>query len=268
MYLDIRKHYREILQDELAQRIKQNSMYSLRAFAKDLGIYPSRLSDVLNGRYGLSRGAAIKIAQKLKYTHEEIACFCDLVDSYHARSKLEKSLAKKRLEQYQEKQQYNELSFDYFTIIKDWYHFAIVELTYLENFKSDITWIAKKLNLEKHLVEDAIERLFKVEMLENVNGQFKAVEDFTATTQDIPNKSLRYFHLQLMQKAQKAIEEQNVENRDVSAIVMAINKEKIKEAKQMIKSFRRDFDQFLCKDKNKNAVYSLGIQFYELTENT
>lgn len=266
MYLDIRKHYRIILQEELDERIKQNAMYSLRAFAKDLEIYPSRLSDVLNGKYGLSRSSAIQIAQKLKYNDEEIACFCDLVDSHHARSKVDRELAKNRLEKYKERQQYNELSFDYFKIIKDWYHYAILELTYLKDFQSDSVWISKKLGVSEEEIIQAIKRLIKVEILEVVDGKYQAVENFSATTSDIPSKSLKQFHSQLINKAHKALFDQTVENRDITAMIMGIKKEKIIEAKKMIKSFRRDFDQFLCKDNDKDAVYCLGIHFYELTK--
>jgi len=41
--------YRKILRDELETRFQRNRHYSLRAFARDLGVTPARLSDALSG---------------------------------------------------------------------------------------------------------------------------------------------------------------------------------------------------------------------------
>jgi hypothetical protein len=57
--------YRDLLKRELESRCGRNPRYSLRAFAKDLGLSAPRLSHVLNGRFGLSRAAAEAIADKL-----------------------------------------------------------------------------------------------------------------------------------------------------------------------------------------------------------
>ena len=59
--------YRLLLKSELASRTNQNPNYSLRAFARDLDLAPSRLSEVLNGKQGLSTQAAEKIAKTLGY---------------------------------------------------------------------------------------------------------------------------------------------------------------------------------------------------------
>src|SRR5438128_1427996 len=89
--------YKTILKEELAARCRQNPRYSLRAFARDLKIAPSRLSEILNGKQGLSRPAADKIARALGYGASEIERFCDLVESVHARSKRDRDSARVRL---------------------------------------------------------------------------------------------------------------------------------------------------------------------------
>ena len=43
--------------------------------------------------------------------------------------------------------EYQQLQMDTFRVISDWYHFGILELTYLKSFKSDPRWIAKALGI-------------------------------------------------------------------------------------------------------------------------
>ena len=47
--------YRDILSDQFNVRRKVNARYSLRAFARDMSISPSRLSEVISGKGDLSR---------------------------------------------------------------------------------------------------------------------------------------------------------------------------------------------------------------------
>ena len=57
--------FREVLKQVLQKRAGNNPSYSQRAFARDLGISPSTLSEVLKGRYGLSEKKSREIALNL-----------------------------------------------------------------------------------------------------------------------------------------------------------------------------------------------------------
>lgn len=89
--------YRIILRSELAERCKHNPNYSLRAFARDLGIAPSRVSEILSGKQGLSRKAALSIAERLGLSTEEAEAFADLVDCRHCRTLDGRERARRRL---------------------------------------------------------------------------------------------------------------------------------------------------------------------------
>lgn len=71
---------RVILQQTLVAKQKKNSRYSLRAFARDLRVSPSFLSEVLNGKYGISRQLARQIAERLGFDPRESDHFCELAD--------------------------------------------------------------------------------------------------------------------------------------------------------------------------------------------
>jgi transcriptional regulator with XRE-family HTH domain len=79
------KSLQEILAKEYELRASRNPKYSLRAFAKSLGISQSRLSQILKGRQGLSRNKAELIADRLGYGAEEKERLCDIVTAAYSR---------------------------------------------------------------------------------------------------------------------------------------------------------------------------------------
>jgi uncharacterized protein (TIGR02147 family) len=260
------KDYRSVLREELEVRCEKNSRYSLRAFSRDLGITSSRLSEVLGGRYGLSREAAEAIAKKLGWSKDESDIFCDLVDSEHARTKKKKSEAKSRLKS--KPSNYQQLTLDSFQVISDWYHYAILELTSVRDFESDPKWIARRLGINDHPVVAAIERLKRLDLLIEKNGTLHASSGFTASPSGIPSDALKKFHRQLLEKALSSLYLQNVDERDISHVVLAVDRNQIKDAQEEIKKFRRGFDTRFGRASKKDEVYCLGVTFFRLQEKT
>jgi plasmid maintenance system antidote protein VapI len=89
--------YRQYLEAALAERVQQNPRYSQNAFARELGLRPSQLSEILRGKKGLSRSAAERIADTLELDGASWELFCDLVQSEHDRSMRRRELARERL---------------------------------------------------------------------------------------------------------------------------------------------------------------------------
>ena len=260
------KDYRDILKEELAVRCQINPRYSLRAFARDMELAPSRLSEVFNGKQGLSRPVATKIADKLGYSPEERDFFCDLVESVHARKEKNRTEAIEKL-----KKQFNEnellvLNNDTFNLISDWYHLAILEITGIEGFRSDVSWIAKVLGVSENEVELALDRLERFGFISRKNGEIVTVEQKTSTPGKTPSDSIKKFHKQILQKAADSIYMQSLETRDISEIVVAVDRSRFQEAKDRIKEFRREFCTEMDKSKAKDGVYCLAIQFFSLME--
>lgn len=262
-------NYRGILREELESRCQQNPRYSLRAFARDLEIAPSRLSEILNGKQGLSREAADAIAKKLGYSAEYREYFCDLVGAVHARSKVEKEASKLRLMQYQNREEdYYIIPMDAFKIISEWYHLAIVELTKIEGFKNDTGWIARKLGIQPIQVELAIERLLRLNILRREDDRIIALE---WNTPEVPSEHIRKFHRQIMEKAMVAMTKQALEKRYFTSSVIPIAKSQLADAKDAIWKFQHGFCTTYGEtadegQPDRDAVYCLAIQFFGLTE--
>lgn len=255
--------YRAILREEFESRRRKNVRYSLRAFARDLGISPSRLSDVLRGRYGISSTSADALAAVLGFNELERARFIDLVEIQHARSREVREAARKRAKL--SLVQYQMVSMDTFKAIADWYHYAILELSQLENFESNGQWIAGRLGISVEASRAAVERLIRVGLMEtDSHGKWRAVTEYTASPDGIPAEAIRLFHKQILEKAIEAIPRQSIEHRDLSSMVMTIDKTRMNEAKEFIRDFRREFDRKFGGSPEGIEVYCLAIQLLSL----
>ena len=257
--------YRSLLKREYEQRSEKNPLYSLRAFARDLSISPSRISEIFNQKSGLSRKAAERLSLTMGFNPYEKEIFCTLVESQHARSFARRELAKLKFKKLQANMEFEDLTMDTFHVISDWYHLAIVELTYLKNFRSNSAWIAKTLGISQTQTKLAIERLKKLNLLiEDKKGNFRAQNEFNASPNGIPSEAIKKCHQQMLEKAIGAIYTQSVEERDFSAMILSLDKRKLREAKKWIKEFRRKFCKKVSKNKKRDSLYCLSIQFFNL----
>jgi len=159
------------------------------------------------------------------------------------------------------------MSLEAFRVVSDWYHFAILELTEIEEFKSDVKWIAQTLGIGAKVCALAIDRLKKLELLEDNKGVLRQTAGFMATPSGIPSDAIKKFHQQILDKAQSALFTQTVDERDFSTMVFPVNEKDIPWAKDQIKSFRRQFLAKLQESKPKTRLYALAIQFFRLQEN-
>lgn len=256
-------HYRTQLQQTLEVRSARNPRYSLRSFARDLKLSPQRISDLIRGRYGLSAQQAEEIAAKLGLAGDELRRFVSSAEMHHARSPAKRKSAEAEFNALSAP--ISSLSLDSFQVISDWYHYAILELTYIKGFRSGSDWISQQLNLPVFVVEQAIERLKRLDLLEvDATGRMRCTQAHLATPSGIPSEALRKFHRQLMEKAIQALDFQTVEERDTSSVVMTIDRARMSEAKEDLKRFRREFGQKYGSDPVQSEVYCLGMQFFRL----
>lgn len=160
---------------------------------------------------------------------------------------------------------YSEVSLDDFNTISDWYHFAILEMTFISDFKSDPKWIAKRLGISVHEANDAIDRLKRLELLVESDGKLTKSDKNLATPTDHVSRAIRKRHKQILDRAKEALDEVEISERDFTSITMAIDPNKIELAKEKIKKFRRELSSVLEKG-NPKEVYELSIQFFPLTQ--
>lgn len=265
--MDISKYgdYRDYLRDELERRLAKNPTYSLRAFARHLGISPQMLSFVVNRKKNISSGVAAQFADRLNLNPSESTYFLDLVTLAKSTKPAEKKLVEERIRLRERTPEFAQLEESKFKVISDWHHYAILELTQTVGFKSDAAWIAKRLGIKAFEAEQAIERLKVLELLEeSPTGQITRTEVNLSATYEAPNAALRKLAKQYLEKSIAALEDQPREERDITNITMSIDPTRIPEAKKMIADFRRKLCAFL-EQGERTEVYVLSPALIKLT---
>lgn len=256
------KSYREMLGDELESRNDSNEKYSLRKFAGDLGLSPSFLSMIMNRKRNLREKNAQEIIKHLTWNKKKKDTFIKLVRYEETGSE---SLKDELIEEEKFKAnnlEYKELSQDIFCAISQWYHNGILALVALEGFQNDSRYIAKKLGITSMEAEIAVNRLLRLQLLENKDDTLIAVS-YKRTIANIPSQAVRKFHKQMLQKAEKSIETQSMEERDLSGIMLVTDPKLLPEAKAKILDFRRSLGEFLANGENK-SIYYFSTQLFRL----
>ncbi len=207
-------NYRATLAQILADRQAHNPSYSLRSFARGLGVSPATLSLVLAGKRSLSRKAAVKVATK-----------CG-IKAGARRDFLASSVENTGIEQESKADKLNllQVELDKFSAVSDWHHWGLLALAGLKESRSDPSWIARKLAISIKTAKVALQRLLRLNWIQ-VNGQsLKRANDLISVPGgSVGSSAIRKFHSRTLQLATKALNDVPADERDFSTIVFACN---------------------------------------------
>ncbi len=243
---------RYILLQELALRKEKNPSYSLRAFARDLGIGSTSLSDVLASKRLLSPKNIDKISSKLAI-------------SPVTREQLHLERLNKPQSPLPAVQQRIQLEEDTFRLIADWYYLAILNLAKIKNNQANPRWVANRLGISKSEAETAIERLVRMGFLSIDKGKLTRTTLPLSTTRDIPSAAVKKHHLDNLKLAAKSLENDAINEREFSGQTMAIDPRKLPEAKDLIMETKRKIAE-ICESDDPTEVYVLSYQLFPLTK--
>lgn len=248
-------YYLAKMREGLSLKQRNNPHYSLRAYARDIGIHPATLSQIINGKRALPAKDSEKVIEKLNLTPREKSLFLDSLLKGKSYNEIEISEEDNRLL----------LDESYYKIIAEWEHFAVLELFQIEDFQRTKEDVAKRLDLTANRTEVVITNLMTGKLIEiDEDGKLVKIHEDVKTTDDITNQALVDSHKESMQMGIKKIDDISVDLRDFSSWTLAIDMNKYQDAKALIKEFRKKMAALL-KEGDKKEVYQLAIQFYPLT---
>lgn len=243
-------NFKSFLQNEFIDRCRKNGSYSLRSFARTLKVSPAALSEMINGKRPITPKTKAKIALLLRLSPEQL----NQIDGAPFRTK--------------PALQYDQMTVDSFALIADWYHFAIMELLALKNFKEDIRWISHTLSITPTEATIALERLLRLGLLKrDSKGKLKdGTSGFTTSlNKGQTSEAAQRFQKQALQKAIDAIGQVPLEYRDNTSMTFAINTEDLDKARQKIEAFRREMNAFFQLAASFDEVYQLSVALFPLS---
>ena len=263
--------YRDLLRSKLEQRCKSNAGYSLRAFARDLRLQASQLSRVLNGKQHLSIISATVIAETLFKNKRERDFFVGLVEFETSKKVEQKKRALEKLGTLESKVEFVNLQADVFNVISEWYHFAIMDLTFIAPKLTSAASIGSYLGISTIEAKLALERLERLGLLKREGRHWvKTHSKLVMPTSKGPNHALRHFHKQMINKAIKSIDEQPVEQRYVTGKTMSILREDLPKLQELVQDFFQNvtdlIGQHSQRGQDSNALYQLNVQLFDLKD--
>lgn len=247
-------HLRKVLSKNF-EKLKQDSpQYSLRAFARKLGISPTAMSEMIHGKRVITRKTVTKMLDRLEIP---------AVD----KDKIIKNENSRSAFIYEEKK-FVEVDLNQNSHIAEWQYFAILSLAETEDFQADSKWIAQRLNISESLAHKSLQNLKELKVLTaNEDGKFVPSGLQFKIESGLQETIFKTGHRDSLDLAKKALDDFDRELIDFSSMTMAIDHEFLPEAKDLIRQFRRRLASFLESGK-KEEVYKLNIQLFPLSSKT
>ncbi|MEC9283129.1 MAG: TIGR02147 family protein [Bdellovibrionota bacterium] len=246
---------RNYLQSELVRRKQKNTSYSLRSFAKSIGIHPAALSEFLNGKRSFSKRIACKILKEIPDSPDKHHSILKSFESSKGNSKEELKVSKKSLQ----------LQADHYHIVSDPIYYSILSLMETQDYESSPMWIAGRLGLSSLKVEKAIDRMLRLNYLTEKDGKYQPAQEELDTSYDVPNSALKLRQKANLIDAESSLDEVAVELREFCAVTMAIDMSKLAEAKMKMRKFRDELCEYL-EEGTKTEVYELSLQLFPRTK--
>mgnify|MGYP000555966179 CR=1 FL=1 len=229
-----------LIENELAKRIQRNPRYSLRSFAKSLGISHSLLSLILSGKRPISR----------KFCETVLKTFDLPMESKPAESR------------------FDQISLDTFALLSDWYHYAILNLLETRGVKFNEKWISQRLGITRAEAGIAVLRLKRMGLIAKTDGKWKRCSAPLKVENTVSTAATRRHHKQILEKAIDSLENDPFETRDFSSVTLAIDPKLVPYAREKIREFRRELMRDLESRQNQSEVYHLAVQIYPVSKTT
>lgn len=258
-----RRIYQKYLRDAYQLRKGRNPNYSLRAFARDLGVASPKLSQYLNGECGISAQRAAEMAKNLRLSDAESELFVCSAEAAHSRHPASRAQASKRLKELLT-DTFSQINMEKFHIIRDWYHLAILELTELNSFQSNVAWIGRAIGIDESRVKEAVDRLERLGLLNTNTVRWTQSQADFETPPEFSSHAIREYHKQMLDLVEKRFESVPLEKRELGSVVFAVDEKLVPDLKKLIRKFQRDVAALVEKSSSKNTLYTLNTQLMPL----
>ena len=267
-------NYQTILQNEFIKRMKINNQYSLRSFAKFLNQDPTSISQILSGKRKLSYKKAMSLIISLKLNENDKNTFLNSLAVEHIeKNKIRINPNVKKLINFQKTNSNNKskstsfknIELEQFSIISEWYHYAILELAETPRNFDDPKLISKIFGISTVEAKSALERLEELGLIVIKNNKiFKTFNSITTRDKHLTTVAHKKRQQKILEKSIHALNNQAIESRNHSTMTLAIDPCLIPEAKNRIEQFMNDLTDFLQSSKKNTEIYELAINLFSL----
>ena len=260
--MDAQELIRNRLQQRFLELQTKNAHYSVRAFAKRIQVPAGSLSLILLGKRKISLKLGMRIANALAMDPVEK----EILTASFQKKKLSAKPAVSRADKMKNLKQLK-LSADQFRIIRDWQHYAILNLLFVKGFKPDSQWIADALGIKESVAKESIQRLFDLGLLARAaDGTWKRKHKQLRTPDGIKSISLQVAHIQELELARDAIQNLPIESRDNFSLTFPGKFVDLIKLKGIIREFSQKILDEACCDRDADDVFQFQIQLFPVSQ--
>lgn len=264
-YLD----YREYLADYYTAAKANSRAFSYRWFSRRAGFSsPNFLKLVIDGQRNLGTDSVDRFADALGLDASASEFFGNLVAFNQAETADEKNEAFERVAASRRFRRARRLDRAFFDYLSNWYYPAIREMVARTDFREDASWIARQLvpRITAAQARKALELLLELGLLErDTEGRLTRGEASLTTGHEVRSLAIANYHRQMLERASDSIDLVDRDRRDISALTVCVQPERVAELKARIQAFREVLLDLCDRDDSPTVVYQLNLQLFPLT---
>ncbi len=244
-----------LLRERFQAATARNHRYSLRSFAKQLGIDHSTLSQVMRSKRKLSPRALAAIGKRIGLSDEAIQVYAQILKRGTRSSRAPENIRSVSLD------------LDTFQLLSAWYHLAILELIQIKGFQTDSRWIAKTLGISVAEVNVALQRLLRLRLLEmreanrwldkSGDAEFRSAA-LTETASNQINQDVHRFIIEALERVPSG-------ERFHSHMIVALDSTKLSRLKVLAEDFLSEMRSLAAEGERKDDVYQVEVSLFPVT---
>ncbi len=260
----------EILSSHFKKKQKENEYFSLRLFARNVGLSPSYLSLIFSGKRKLQLKYLGPICEALdldKETQNEVYSLFIKENSHLNKGKhfindrmTENPSKKKESIVLQNRKMLSALN--------PWYNLAVLDATLLKDFDGTREWISKKLNLSLEQINEAVDKLLDLGLLVEEDKGLKKVDKTIEFRSSKSPAYIREHHSQYMDVAKNILKENTdeefLEERLISGLTVVLSQNKAQDIKARLNRLLYEIIEESEQDSNTTEVYRFSVQFFPI----
>lgn len=251
---------------EEAKKISDN--YSYAKFSEDLGLGSSNAHQILSGKRKLTPKTGQHVIKSLRLFGKAKKYLETLISIENAKDTAEREKALSELLKLKTKSISSVLEKMQLQFFAEWYNAAILEVLQLPNASDDPKWIANILNPKVSVpnIKKSLKLLLKLGYIAEKSGRLRPTHILVSTGDEAHGIAINSFHQQMIELGKLAIDSCPPEEREISSLTFALNKELKQQLKNEIVSFRKRVIGLAKEVKNPNEIVQLNFQLFSLLQ--
>jgi uncharacterized protein (TIGR02147 family) len=249
------------LHDQLMEIQRKNPRYSMRSYAKKVGVHIGALSSIINGKRNVSRKLAERIVRRMLLDPQRRSEILRLFPDKQAQR------GESGAEREPLPQRYLVLRANQFKIAAEWEHFAVMSLVRCADAQSGAAWIASRLGITELRAQQVVDRLLELGILvRDESGKLTRSDVDYRTTDDVADIAGKRHHEETLELAKESMHRDPIHQRDLTTTTMAFDREDLGAAKELIRKFHDDIADLAARGKRRAEVYRLAVQLFPMTK--